>query len=157
MQYLSSGVLIRSMAEQDYVPRVFEGYVADIDVDGKNVALAFWDTEFSDRLRPLSYANSHVILICFAIDFPDSFDNVKERVRTYGVLGSMGFSTNIVVQWIPEVAHFCPRLPILLVGCKQDLRSSSKVIEELKITNQRPVTPEEVRYKYDDARAGRRL
>jgi hypothetical protein len=37
---------------------------------------------------------------------------------------------------------------VLLVGCKQDLRSSSKVIEELKKTSQWPVTPEEVRYEY---------
>jgi hypothetical protein len=33
------------------------------------------------RLRPLSYPDSHVILICFAIDSPDSLDNVQEKVR----------------------------------------------------------------------------
>jgi Ras family protein A len=32
------------------------------------------------RLRPLSYPDSHVILICFAIDSPDSLDNVQEKV-----------------------------------------------------------------------------
>ena len=162
MQYLSFGVLIRSTAEQGFVtvPTVFQNYVADIDVDGKNVALALWDTEpgrmeYADRLRPLSYPGSHVILICFAIDSPDSLDNIKEKVRTYGVLGSMGLSANIVMQWIFEVAHFCPGVPMLLVGCKQDLRRSPTVIEELKMINQRPVTPEEVRY--DSARAGRRF
>ena len=35
-----------------------------------------------DRLRPLSYPDSHVILICFAVDSPDSLDNVQEKVRT---------------------------------------------------------------------------
>ena len=34
-----------------------------------------------DRLRPLSYPDSHVILICFAIDSPDSLENVQEKVR----------------------------------------------------------------------------
>ena len=71
------------MAEQDFVPTVFESYVADIKIDRKNVALALWDTagqEEYDRLRPLSYPDSHVILICFAIDSPDSFDNVQEKV-----------------------------------------------------------------------------
>lgn len=42
-----------------------------------------WDTggwEEWDRLRPLAYPDTHVILICFAIDNPDSFDNVQEKV-----------------------------------------------------------------------------
>ena len=65
---------------------MFQRYVADIDVDGKDVALALWDTgpgqsDYSDRLRQLNYPGAHVILICFAIDSPDSFNNVQEKVR----------------------------------------------------------------------------
>ncbi|MBE3045797.1 GTP-binding protein [Candidatus Bathyarchaeota archaeon] len=70
---------------QVYVPTVFENYVADVEVDGKHVELALWDTagqEDYDRLRPLSYPDSHVILICFAIDSPDSLDNVQEKVSS---------------------------------------------------------------------------
>ncbi|THH08102.1 hypothetical protein EW145_g2924 [Phellinidium pouzarii] len=110
-----------------YVPTVFENYVADVEVDGKHVELALWDTagqEDYDRLRPLSYPDSHVILICFAIDSPDSLDNVQEK-------------------WHSEVTHFCNGLPVLLVGCKKDLRYDSKTIEELRKTSQRPVTQEE--------------
>jgi small GTP-binding protein len=58
--------------------------VADVEVDGKHVELALWDTagqEDYDRLRPLSYPDSHVILVCFAVDSPDSLDNVQEKVR----------------------------------------------------------------------------
>ena len=33
------------------------------------------------RLRPLSYSKSHVILIAFAIDTPDSLENVSVKVR----------------------------------------------------------------------------
>lgn len=71
--------------QQVYVPTVFENYVADVEVDGKHVELALWDTagqEDYDRLRPLSYPDSHVILICFAIDSPDSLDNVQEKVSS---------------------------------------------------------------------------
>jgi len=110
-----------------YVPTVFENYVATIQVDGKNVELALWDTagqEDYDRLRPLSYPDSHVILICFAIDLPDSLDNVQEK-------------------WISEVLHFCPRLPILLIALKKDLRSDPRSIEELRRLGQRPVAYEE--------------
>lgn len=65
---------------------MFENYVADVEVDGKHVELALWDTagqEDYDRLRPLSYPDSHVILICFAVDSPDSLDNVQEKVRSH--------------------------------------------------------------------------
>ncbi|CAD0050469.1 unnamed protein product [Aureobasidium pullulans] len=105
-----------------YVPTVFENYVADVEVDGKHVELALWDTagqEDYDRLRPLSYPDSHVILICFAVDSPDSLDNVQEK-------------------WISEVLHFCQGLPIILVGCKKDLRHDQKTIEELHKTSQTP-------------------
>jgi Ras homolog gene family, member A len=40
--------------------------------------------------------------------------------------------------------HFCQNLPIILVGCKKDLRRDPKIIEELRKTSQRPVSPEEV-------------
>jgi len=110
-----------------YVPTVFENYVAEVEINGKMVELALWDTagqEDYDRLRPLSYPDSHVILICFAVDSPDSLDNVQEK-------------------WISEVLHFCNGLPIILVGCKKDLRYDPKTVEELRRTNQRPVTEQE--------------
>ncbi|CCJ31149.1 unnamed protein product [Pneumocystis jirovecii] len=110
-----------------YVPTVFENYVADVEVDGKHVELALWDTagqEDYDRLRPLSYPDSHVILICFSVDSPDSLDNVQEK-------------------WVPEVTHFCAGLPVILVACKTDLRDDPKTVEELSKTFQRPVTSQE--------------
>jgi Ras homolog gene family, member A len=51
-------------------------------------------------------------------------------------------------QWISEVLHFCSGLPIILVGCKKDLRYDQKTIEELHKTSQKPVTPEQVRIRY---------
>lgn len=64
-----------------YVPTVFENYVADvIDVhSGKHVELGLWDTagqEDYDRLRPLSYPDTDVILICYDISNQDSCDNI---------------------------------------------------------------------------------
>ncbi|TGZ80426.1 hypothetical protein EX30DRAFT_355387 [Ascodesmis nigricans] len=124
-----------------YVPTVFENYVADVEVDGKHVELALWDTagqEDYDRLRPLSYPDSHVILICFAIDSPDSLENVQEK-------------------WISEVLHFCNGLPIILVGCKKDLRHDQKTIQELAKTSQKPVTEAEGDAVRKDIRAERYL
>ena len=52
-----------------------------------------------------------------------------------------------VSQWISEVLHFCQGLPIILVGCKKDLRHDPKTIEELNKTSQSPVTAEQVSQK----------
>ncbi|KAK2106811.1 hypothetical protein P7K49_016325 [Saguinus oedipus] len=133
-----------------YVPTVFENYIADIEVDGKQVKaespspppletpppvtydgveLALWDTagqEDYDRLRPLSYPDTDVILMCFSIDSPDSLENIPEK-------------------WTPEVKHFCPNVPIILVGNKKDLRQDEHTRRELAKMKQEPVRSEEGR------------
>jgi GTPase SAR1 family protein len=50
----------------------------------------------------------------------------------------------LVQQWISEVLHFCNGLPIILVGCKKDLRYDQRTIQELSKTSQKPVTEQEV-------------
>ena len=112
-----------------YVPTVFENYVADIEVDSKQVELALWDTagqEDYDRLRPLSYPDTDVILMCFSIDSPDSLENIPEK-------------------WTPEVKHFCPNVPIILVGNKRDLRNDENTKRELSKMKQQPVNTDEGR------------
>lgn len=107
-----------------YVPTVFENYVADIEVEGRQVELALWDTagqEDYDRLRPLSYPDTDVILMCFSIDQPDSLENIPEK-------------------WVPEVKHFCPNVPIVLVGNKKDLRNDEYTIRDLQRNKQSPVS-----------------
>ncbi|CAD86931.2 GTP-binding protein rho4 [Schizosaccharomyces pombe] len=109
-----------------YVPTVFENYITDITYgpNSKVIELALWDTagqEEYDRLRPLSYPNSNVILLCFSIDCPASLNNVTEK-------------------WYPEVQHFCPRTPIVLVGLKADLRKDRNATEVLRTQGLTPVT-----------------
>lgn len=89
-----------------YVPTIFENYVTCVLApNGKLIELALWDTagqEEYDRLRPLSYPDADLIVICFAIDNLVSLQNIKD-------------------MWYPEVNHFCPGVPVLLVGTKADL------------------------------------
>lgn len=57
--------------------------MTQVSYEGKVVELALWDTagqEEYDRLRPLSYPESDVILIVFSIDFPVSLANVQDKV-----------------------------------------------------------------------------
>ncbi|XP_077567722.1 ras-like GTP-binding protein RHO [Stigmatopora nigra] len=112
-----------------YVPTVFETYVADIEVDTKQIQLVLWDTagqEDYDRLRPLSYPDTDVILMCFSVDSPDSLENIPEK-------------------WVPEVKHFCPNVPIILVGNKKDLRNDDVVRSKLSRLKLEPVRPEDGR------------
>lgn len=61
-------------------------------------------------------------MIAFAIDTPDSLENVSVKVCAPVALSSV-CSPLPLVQWIEEVRNICgPTIPILLVGCKADLR-----------------------------------
>ncbi|KAJ3476517.1 hypothetical protein NLI96_g11104 [Meripilus lineatus] len=110
-----------------YIPTVFENYVTQVQFEGKWVELALWDTagqEEYDRLRPLSYPESDVILIVFSIDFPVSLANVQDK-------------------WFPEVYHFCEGTPLILVGTKTDLRRDEQTQRMLNAQGQTPVTSEQ--------------
>lgn len=91
-------------------PTVFENYVHDIFIDNTHVELSLWDTagqEEFDRLRSLSYDDTHAIMLCFSVDSPDSLENVESK-------------------WVGEIADNCPGVKLVLVALKCDLREQEK-------------------------------
>lgn len=102
-------------------------------------------------MRPLSYPDADVFIFTYSIDQPDSLKHLRDK-------------------WLPEIRHFCPATPILVVGNKKDLRNSAensgtqmvspKEAKELikQITNLPPIecsakTKENVRLVFDSALA----
>lgn len=95
-------------------PTVFENYVHDIFIDNVHVELSLWDTagqEEFDRLRSLSYDDTHAIMLCFSVDSPDSLENVESK-------------------WVGEIAENCPDVRLVLVALKCDLREQGKDDDE---------------------------
>ena len=79
---------------------------SSIFCSGEPCNLALFDTagqETYDRLRPISYPDTDVFLVCFSVMLHTSFENVKAK-------------------WVPEISHCCPKTPFLLVGTQADRR-----------------------------------
>uniref|UniRef100_A0A8D2B842 Ras homolog family member F, filopodia associated n=1 Tax=Sciurus vulgaris TaxID=55149 RepID=A0A8D2B842_SCIVU len=109
---------------EQYAPSVFEKYTASVTVGNKEVTLNLYDTagqEDYDRLRPLSYQNTHLVLICYDVMNPTSYDNV-------------------LIKWFPEVTHFCRGTPMVLIGCKTDLRKDKEQLRKLRAAQLEPIT-----------------
>ncbi|XP_033633728.1 cell division control protein 42 homolog [Asterias rubens] len=100
----------------DHIPTVFDTYsVMVLPKDKQPTQLYLYDTagqEDYDRLRPLSYPGTDVFLVCFSVNSATSLANVRE-------------------VWVPEIRHYCPHAPFLLVGLKTDLRKSSNPEERV--------------------------
>ncbi|KAG8812278.1 GTP-binding protein Rho1 [Serendipita sp. 400] len=111
----------------EFLPTAFESRVIDLKIDGTPIELDVFDTagqEDYEQLRLDSYPDSHVVLICFSVEQPESLENIHE-------------------QWVPEVLHFCSGVPYLVVGCKTDLRHHPRTLKWMKDLGQRPVTSDE--------------
>lgn len=97
-----------------YEPTVFENYVHNIFVDNVHIELSLWDTagqEEFDRLRSLSYDDTHTIMLCFSVDSKDSLENVESK-------------------WVGEIAENCQGVKLVLVALKCDLRERGGDEEE---------------------------
>lgn len=57
-----------------------------------------------DQLRPLSYPNTDVFLICFSVVNPASYHNVQE-------------------EWVSELRACMPHVPYVLIGTQVNVPS----------------------------------
>eukprot|EP00842_Homolaphlyctis_polyrhiza_P004438 jgi/Hompol1/4996/HPOL_001098-RA len=110
----------------EYVPTVFDNYAVTVMIGSEPYTFGLFDTagqEDYDRLRPLSYPQTDVFLVCFSVVSVASFENVKEK-------------------WVPEIEHHCPGVPFIIVGTQVDLREHRPTIEKLAKNRQKPISVE---------------
>uniref|UniRef100_A0A8C7GJ77 Rho-related BTB domain-containing protein 1 n=1 Tax=Oncorhynchus kisutch TaxID=8019 RepID=A0A8C7GJ77_ONCKI len=96
-------------------------------VDEVSVSLRLWDT-FGDhhKDRRFAYGRSDVVVLCFSIANPNSLYHVK-------------------TMWYPEIKHFCPRAPVILVGCQLDLRYADlEAVNRARRPLARPIKSNEI-------------
>ncbi|XP_055990347.1 rho-related GTP-binding protein RhoJ [Sorex fumeus] len=111
---------------EEYVPTVFDHYAVTVTVGGKQHLLGLYDTagqEDYNQLRPLSYPNTDVFLICFSVVNPASYHNVQE-------------------EWVPELKDCMPHVPYVLIGTQIDLRDDPKTLARLLYMKEKPLTYE---------------
>lgn len=109
---------------RDYIPTVFDNYTTTILLPGSGQGeesqvykLNLWDTagqEEYDRLRPLSYPQTDIFLVCFSISERSSLRNVVDK-----------WYPEIVQNSSPSGDESCRgrgKYPMFLVGTKADLR-----------------------------------
>ncbi|KAJ7738893.1 small GTPase Cdc42 [Mycena olivaceomarginata] len=112
----------------EYIPSyVFDSYAVDVKIEAEMYGLQLFDTgggEDYDRLRPLSYPQTDVFLICFRVTSRMSLENIRDK-------------------WVPEVRHFCPDVrPFIIVAMQIDLRDDQKSLR-LASEKQRLVSTQE--------------
>ncbi|ROL41020.1 Rho-related BTB domain-containing protein 1 [Anabarilius grahami] len=96
-------------------------------VDDVSVSLRLWDT-FGDhhKDRRFAYGRSDVVVLCFSIANPNSLHHVKS-------------------MWYLEIKHFCPRTPVILVGCQLDLRYADlEAVNRARRPLSRPIKPGDI-------------
>ena len=101
-----------------------ECFVTNIKVEGNEVELAIFDIycqDDYDRLRPFNYSDTDVVMLVFSVVEPKSFDVLAKK-------------------WIPEVKHFCPNTPVILIGYKTDLRNDPNTLLQLTEIKQEPIS-----------------
>jgi len=110
----------------EYMPTVFDNYTVTVEVDDYPYSLGLFDTagqDDYDRLRPLSYNQTDVFILCFSIVNPSSFDAISDK-------------------WVPEIQHHRPGTPFILVGTQMDLRDNKEKLAEMTKIKLKPITIE---------------
>lgn len=110
--------------------------------------LSLWDTagqEEFDRLRSLSYDDTHAIMLCFSVRMMIHDDDnpwaISSKGKQLGLhhyflffvssqVDSPDSLENVESKWVGEIAENCPGVRLVLVALKCDLREAAQDEDE---------------------------
>lgn len=108
---------------ESHIPTIFDNHAKRMTCDGRVICLTLWDTAGQEdyaRLRPLSYPNTDVFVICFDLTSRVSLKNIQQK-------------------WFPELSQWqashaaesdiVPKF--ILVGNKEDLWKESTASDKI--------------------------
>jgi small GTP-binding protein len=91
----------------EYIPPVLDQFPLELTVnENEKIRLDVWEKpplDDSEMTRSMPYLDTDVFLVCFSINSIDSLESVQTK-------------------WIPQIQHYWPIAPVILVGTKADLR-----------------------------------
>merc|ERR1711915_522146 len=98
----------------DQIPTIFDSFSNELEIRKQQVELSLWDTAGDlkyDRIRQLSYPNTDIFFICYAINSIRSFENVR--------------------NWYNEIREISQmhNIPIILVATKDDIKEDNSVTD----------------------------
>ena len=106
----------------EYTPTVFDNYSSG--VAALRVTFSLWDTAGGavyDALRPLSYPQTDIFLVCYSVASHTSLENAKKK-------------------FVPEIKTNCPNTKFILVATKLDLRNDPATAGRLQERNLTPIS-----------------
>ncbi|KAK8899877.1 hypothetical protein M9Y10_002200 [Tritrichomonas musculus] len=92
-----------------YICSVYDTYATTINFNNISVNIEITDIlggeEDFIKLRQYEYSRYHIILVCFSLVSPPSYESIKSK-------------------WINEIREYEPNKKIVLIGMKSDLRDN---------------------------------
>ncbi|KAJ7792923.1 small GTPase Cdc42 [Mycena olivaceomarginata] len=98
----------------EYIPYVFDSYAVDVQIEAEMYGLQLFDTGGGEDYDP----PSPIVIPADRLTSRVSLENIRDK-------------------WVPEVRHFCPDVPFIIVAMQIDLRDDSEVVKRLASEKQR--------------------
>ncbi|KAH3758550.1 rac gtpase [Pelomyxa schiedti] len=106
-----------------YTQRMFDSDPVSVNYASKIYSLTVHDVpgSMNPGWRNVYFKGAAAFLICFSVVNPESW----AKVRT---------------EYCPEIAHYCPGIPFIIVGTHRDLRSDKQTIKRLLLNGVSTIT-----------------
>lgn len=108
--HVDVGCLHHADHAKEYIPTVFDSYSVNVSLGEIDFQIGLFDTagqEDYDQLRPLSYPEANIVMLCFGIESQRSLDSVREKVRLARQLDFLGPTFMLTHHATSGILKYC--------------------------------------------------